>query len=311
MDNKEQEVEKLQWHPAFYAGLQIELQEDSDNLIFENEHQLGTKPKQIDALIIKKQKDIPVKKNIGKIFRGHNIVEYKSPTDYLCIDDYYKGYAYAMFYKSDTQKVDEIQISDITLTFVSTKYPQKFVEHLKTQWNYMFEQKYPGIYYIQKESDIFPIQLIVTSELKWEDNLWLRSLTNKLEDRTQIKKIVNEYHRNKRNKLYESVMDIIVKANHKEFEEAKGDMCKALEELMADVIEERVAEKVEERLEERLAEVTKEADARGMERGELINSIKMFKKCLRRGDSKQEAMDFSEIEQALADELYEEFLKEQ
>ena len=311
MDNKEQAIEKLQWHPAFYAGLQIELQEDSDNLIFENEHQLGTKPKQIDALIIKKQKDIPVKKNIGKIFRGHNIVEYKSPTDYLCIDDYYKGYAYAMFYKSDTQKVDEIQISDITLTFVSTKYPQKFVEHLKTQWNYMFEQKYPGIYYIQKESDIFPIQLIVTSELKWEDNLWLRSLTNKLEDRTQIKKIVNEYHRNKRNKLYESVMDIIVKANHKEFEEAKGDMCKALEELMADVIEERVAEKVEERLEERLAEVTKEADARGMERGELINSIKMFKKCLRRGDSKQEAMDFSEIEQALADELYEEFLKEQ
>ena len=194
---------------------------------------------------------------------------------------------------------------------MSTKYPQKFVEHLKTQWNYMFEQKYPGIYYIQKESDILPIQLIVTSELKWEDNLWLRSLTNKLEDRTQIKKIVNEYHRNKRNKLYESVMDIIVKANHKEFEEAKGDMCKALEELMADVIEERVEEKVEERVAERIAEATKEADARGMERGELINSIKMFKKCLRRGDSKQEAMDFSEIEQALADELYEEFLKEQ
>ena len=103
------------------------------------------------------------------------------------------------------------------------------------------------------------------------------------------------------------MMDIIVKANHKEFEEAKGGMCKALEELMADVIEERVEEKVEERI----AEATKEADARGMERGELINSIKMFKKCLRRGDSKQEAMDFSEIEQALADELYEEFLKEQ
>ena len=116
MDNKEQAIEKLQWHPAFYAGLQIELQEDSDNLIFENEHQLGTKPKQIDALIIKKQKDIPIKKNIGKIFRGHNIVEYKSPTDYLCIDDYYKGYAYAMFYKSDTQKVVKADIAHATTT---------------------------------------------------------------------------------------------------------------------------------------------------------------------------------------------------
>ena len=315
MDNKEQEVEKLQWHPAFYAGLQIELQEDSDNLIFENEHQLGTKPKQIDALIIKKQKDIPIKKNIGKIFRGHNIIEYKSPTDYLCIDDYYKGYAYAMFYKSDTQKVDEIPISDITLTFVSIKYPQKFVEHLKIQWNYRFEQKYPGIYYVQKENDILPTQLIVTSRLNWEDNLWLRSLTNKLEDKNQIQKIVNEYHENKRNKLYESVMDIIVKANHKEFEEAKGDMCKALEELMADVIEERVEEKVAERVEQEVAEATKQADergmARGMAQGELENSKKMFKKCLKRGDSKQEAMDFAEIDQALADELYEEFLNEQ
>ena len=93
METEEKVQKRLQWHPAFYAGLQIELQEDSDNLIFENEHQLGTKPKQIDALIIKKQKDISIKKNIGKIFRGHNIVEYKSPTDYLCIDDYYKGYA--------------------------------------------------------------------------------------------------------------------------------------------------------------------------------------------------------------------------
>ena len=298
MDYKKQETEKLQWHPALYAGLQIELREDSDNLIFENEHQLGTKPKQIDALIIKKQRDIPVKKNIGRIFRKYNVVEYKSPTDYLSIDDFYKGCAYAMFYKSDTQKVDEIPIQDITLTFISVEYPQKLVKHLKEVLEYNISEKYKGIYHIIKEKDILPIQLIVTSRLNWEDNLWLRSLTNKLEDKNQIKKIVNEYHENKRNKLYESVMDIIVKANHKEFEEAKGDMCKALEELMADVIEERVAE------------ATKEAGERAMAQGEKNKAIKIFKKCLERGDNKQEAMDFAEIDQALADELYEKFLKE-
>ena len=101
-------------------------------------------------------------------------------------------------------------------------------------------------------------------------------------------------------------MDIIVKANHKEFEEAKGDMCKALEELMADVIEERVAEKVAEKV----AEATKEAGERAMAQGEKNKAIKIFKKCLERGDNKQEAMDFAEIDQALADELYEKFLKE-
>ena len=42
----------LQWHPVFYADLQIELEAVKENLIRENEHQLGTKPMAIDVLII-------------------------------------------------------------------------------------------------------------------------------------------------------------------------------------------------------------------------------------------------------------------
>lgn len=59
---------KLQWHAAFYAEIQIELAEDADKLVFENEHQLATKPMSIDVLIIKKVKDEPIRKNIGRIF---------------------------------------------------------------------------------------------------------------------------------------------------------------------------------------------------------------------------------------------------
>ena len=62
MNLEKQEKELLQWHPAFYAGLQIELQEDMDNLIFENEHQLSTKPMEIDVLVVKKEKALPVKR---------------------------------------------------------------------------------------------------------------------------------------------------------------------------------------------------------------------------------------------------------
>ena len=38
-----------QWHPAFFADIQIELESEKENLIFENEHQLGTKPMEIDV----------------------------------------------------------------------------------------------------------------------------------------------------------------------------------------------------------------------------------------------------------------------
>ena len=245
--------EVLQWHPAFFAGLQIELEEEKDNLIFENEHQLGTKPKEIDVLIIKKEKDIPVRKNIGRIFRKHNIVEYKSPVDYLSIDDFYKVYAYACFYKADTPKENGIPITDITITFVCQGYPRKLIRHLKKVWNYQVVRQEAGIYLIDKRmaEDVLPMQIIVTGKLGKKENLWLSSLTNELTDKEGKRQLVEEYQRHSDNKLYESVMDVVVRANEKEFEEVKG-MCKALEELMADVIEERVAEQVELRVAEQV-----------------------------------------------------------
>lgn len=236
----------LQWHPAFFAGLQIELQDERENLIFENEHQLGTKPKEIDALIIKKEKDIPIKKNIGRIFRKYNIVEYKSPKSYLSIDDFYKVLAYAYLYKADTGGQNSIDIAELTITLVSGRYPKKLVRHFETVWGYHIKEQEKGIYYIGKGEgkDILPIQLIVTSRLEERENLWIWSLTNKLKSREEMELLVKEYQKNKDNKLYESVMDIIVRVNHREFQEVKGVMCKALEELMEDVIQAREREAV-------------------------------------------------------------------
>ena len=45
-----------------------------------------------------------------------------------------------------------------------------------------------------------------------------------------------EYEKHKNNKIYESVMNIILRANTSTFQEVKS-MCKALEELMKDELE--------------------------------------------------------------------------
>ena len=71
----EETQKRLQWHPAFFAGLQIEFASEEEKLIFENEHQLGTKPYQLDVLVIKKSSDLSIRKNIGRIFRKHNIID--------------------------------------------------------------------------------------------------------------------------------------------------------------------------------------------------------------------------------------------
>ena len=81
------EKTKLQWHPAFGAALRITLQDEMRYLEMHEEYLLSKKPLQMDILIIKKLKDIPIRKDIGRIFRKHNIIEYKSPSDSLSIND--------------------------------------------------------------------------------------------------------------------------------------------------------------------------------------------------------------------------------
>ena len=224
----------MQWHPAFYAGLQIEFDEEAQKLEFENEHHLSKKPMQIDVLVIKKRVDDKINKNIGRIFRKHNIIEYKSPDDYVSIDDFFKVYAYALFYKSESKNIDDIKISEITITYVSMGYPEKLVEYIEKILRLSIEKKGEGIYYVTK--DRIPIQIIVSSELSEKENLWLKSLSNNLCDTRTVDVIMREYARHQKDERYKAVMNVIVRANKKHFEEAK-DMCEALREIWAEDFE--------------------------------------------------------------------------
>lgn len=219
---------RLQWHPAFYAGIQIEFEKDASNLIFENEHQLGTKPKQIDILITKKDPSIPIHSNLGKIFRKYNIIEYKSPSDYPSIDDFSRALAYVYFFKSESKHVDEISLSEITLTLVCQKYPQKLIQYLKEIWGCTLVPVDQGIYRIS--GHVIPIQIILTAQLSGENNFWLRNLTNTITSDKTAKKLIAEYEKHKSSRLYQSVMDIIVRANQKTFTGGMY-MCQAIMEL--------------------------------------------------------------------------------
>lgn len=224
----------LQWHPAFYASIQIEFEKEADKLTFIREHPLATKPILIDVVIIKKNTDDKLKKNIGRIFKKYNIVEYKSPKDYLSINDFYKVYAYACYYISSSKRVNGISPEDVTITFVAHRYPMKMIKHLEKIRGLEIINTDKGIYYIL--GDTFPIQLIVTKRLSEENNLWLSSLTDDLKGHSIIDKLSKEYRKNRRNELYKSVMNIIIRANNEQFREEK-DMCEAILELFQDEVD--------------------------------------------------------------------------
>lgn len=261
---------KLQWHPAFYADIQIEFEDYADKLIFENEHHLGTQPKRIDVLIIKKEDNTPIEKNIGRIFRKHNIIEYKSPDDYISISDYYLVYAYACLYKADASKEAPILVEDITITFVSRGFPRKLIKHLKNVHKYDVQLFEKGIYYLKGE--FFPIQFIVTKDLTNEQNLWLHNLTNDIHNTDVVSTLISEYDKHQNDNRYKSIMDILVHANKEAFREVTV-VCKALEDLYWEVHGERIQREQKEALDKAVAKAVSEKDVILAEKDAYIKQL--------------------------------------
>jgi hypothetical protein len=173
--NNKRRHPRVAWHPAFVQAFRLELEQYQDILEFIPEFQLTSEPLRIDLVVIKKLKNIPIEKNIAAIFRSENLVEYKNPGDHVSVADFYKVYGCACLYAS----LNAIPITELTLTFVESRYPRKLLKHLKEERGYKVEEWSKGIYRV--EGDIIPIQVIDTRELSVKENLWLRSLCNDLE----------------------------------------------------------------------------------------------------------------------------------
>ena len=243
--------QKLQWHPAFCSALRLELLEDAENLEFTDEFQLTEKPLQIDCTVVKVKKDCKIKNEIGKIFRKHNIFEYKSPMDELNIDTFYKAVAYACLYKVLPNHVNEIPAEEITITLIRDRKPVKLMQELEKS-GYECKKETVGIYYVS--GVMFPVQIIASSELDVDMHVQLKALTNHLEESLMRQYLlqVSTFEGREKN-LADIVLQVIVNSNMEKVREWKGSeriMCEALRVLMADELnEERMEGQREGRIE--------------------------------------------------------------
>ena len=250
-EKNQKKSQKLQWHPAFCSALRLELLEDAENLEFTDEFQLTEKPLQIDCTVVKVKKDCKIKNEIGKIFRKHNIFEYKSPKDELNIDTFYKAVAYACLYKVLPNHVDEIPAEEITITLIRDRKPVKLMQELEKS-GYECKKETAGIYYVY--GVMFPVQIIASSELDTDMHVQLKALTNHLEESLMRQYLlqVSTFEGREKN-LADIVLQVIVNSNMERVREWKGSeriMCEALRVLMADELnEERMEGQREGRVE--------------------------------------------------------------
>lgn len=220
---------KNQWHPAFFGALHLEFAENKQDLEFTEEYILNTMPLRIDTLVIKKKRNCEIQNEIGRLFQTYNLIEYKSPNDTLNYDTFLKGIAYAYLYKTQESHVDDIQLSDISLSFIRRRKPIKLFKRLQKE-KFIIEEFRPGIYYISNNSPIV-IQIIVSKELDYHSHIWLNSLTDHLkqEQAKELLVMTNSLIEQDDKNHADSVWEIVTTQNKELIRRMGGDkeMCKA------------------------------------------------------------------------------------
>ena len=256
----------IQWHPGFVAAMNLELREDRENLTFCKEYNLNTKPLSIDLLIIQKDAAATVSNEIGKIFRGYNIMEYKSPGDSLDIDVYYKTMAYAALYKSGGETADSIPADEITISLVREARPRKLFQHFKAQ-NCSIMNSYAGIYYIEGAIP-FPAQVIVTQELDPAAHGWLCALSRNIKEpvaQRLLELTKNLTEAGERN-FADSVLTVMLKANKQMFHKWKG--AGNMFEILMEIMEPQIEAMLKEEREKAIAIGEQNGEQRGIRIGE-------------------------------------------
>ena len=311
---------RKQWHPAFFAALNLEFSKNKDDLEFLQEQSVNELPLRIDALIIKKTHNRKIRNEIGELFRWYNIVEYKSPEDELSFNTFLKGIAEVYLYKIKQEKT---RIDSYTLSFIRARKPVVLFAILK-RYHFSVVEKYLGIYYVTGRN-IIPIQIIVTNRLNKTEHIWLNSLTRAL-SLGQAKELINstnELQDVKQKRFAEAVWEIVAKANEDLIEKIMEEniMCQALMEIMKPKFDAAVAEAVDAALAvevpKAVAKVKESAFNDGFNDGfnngfnDGFNNgfnggiddkgIKVFCNMIKRGFSREDAQAMAEI----SDELVE------
>ncbi len=267
--------ERISWHSAFAEAMKLELKDNKESLVYEKEFPLNSEPISVDLLVIKKEPDVVIKNEIGRFFKGHNLIEYKGPGDDLNIDVFFKGIAYASLYKYGGGTVDARKVNDITLSFVREAFPVKLFENLRSM-NAEIIKTSPGIYRIST-GFLFDIQIIITKELNPKSHIWITSITRKINEET-ARCIVTEYE-----KMYDkgekdsahAVIDIVARGNREVFKKLREvpEMNEVLMEIMKPDIDKKIEEAVKKKDAE-IANIVAENKLKLAEKDSVIVDLK-------------------------------------
>ena len=237
------EPANLNYHSGFVSGLEVLLWPYRGKIDIESERWLSTGGLRMDVLLQKKDPALKINSDICRIFRTHNIIEYKSPDDSLSIDIFAKVMSYAHLYKSQGASVDAISYDDISATIYRHAFPREAFRKLE-DYGAFITQGYPGVFYVHGMAP-FPTQVLVGKLLDIKEYAMFKVLKSGASDEEirSFKDMAIRIRDTAYQKYVDAIYQVSVTANMETYIRLQKEdpaMCDALKDLMQDYIDEEV-----------------------------------------------------------------------
>ena len=299
MDESKKE-NRISWHQGFYGGIELELRQWKSVLTFRREVELNKEPIIADMLIIKKPPDVRIDNPIARCFKGHNLLEYKSPKDTLSVDGFFKGLAYVYLYKSQGKNENEIPITEMTYSAFCFHQPQKLFGVLQGA-GFQVDQTGDGIYTVIGHTGLV-IQVIVIEKLAQGTHPPLRAVRPDAdeEDVRRFLKMGETLTKQGDLENFRAALGISMSANEELYNRLKEEFSMDTETVVRTIfpeyfIKDRTAAKAEGKAKaEGRAEGRAEGKAEGKAEGSREKEYAVVARMLRRQEPMEKIMEYTD-----------------
>ena len=231
-----QATPKSDWHMGFEALLRMETYKYADKVHISTEEEIGVMPPRADFVVLFKDGQVDLGKDIYDIFRKINIIEYKNPRDSLNERVLRKVCGYANLYIGVAEREDERPSNQVTISIFRNKKNPRMFAGMKKKGTLVVSDT-AGIYYVKGYTDL-PFQIVIGSELKGEEYAAYRALTDKADEK-DIKKVVRAVVK----EYYRTLINLIAEKNPQFMDVLKEG--KAMRDVLMEIVKEDVNAKVE------------------------------------------------------------------
>ena len=230
------------WHVGFEAILRIETHRFGDRVRLRTELPLGEGPPRADFVLLVDEEGLLEDRSVFRMFRKHNICEFKNPRDALDERVIRKACGYANLYIGTAEHGKDVPPGQVTLSIFRASKPEKLFREMEKKGE-LEAAAVKGVYRVKGRIDL-PFQIVVTGELEGPEYAAYRALTDRAagEDIEQVIRNGGGETDSAMQEHYRVLLDLVARKNPEMIEKIRRDeaMPKGWLDFFEDEIEEMV-----------------------------------------------------------------------